>query len=42
VLIERFGSNFDTRSVRIGLTWTFGGGKLRDPGFEFTGGGPPS
>jgi outer membrane receptor protein involved in Fe transport len=43
VLIERFGSNFDTRSVRVGLTWTFGGGKLRDPGFEFTGGGgPPS
>jgi outer membrane receptor protein involved in Fe transport len=42
LLTERFGSNFDTRAIRVGLTWTFGGGKLRDPGFEFTGGGGPS
>jgi outer membrane receptor protein involved in Fe transport len=41
ILVERFGSNFDTRAIRVGLTWTFGGGKLRDPGFEFTGGGGP-
>jgi outer membrane receptor protein involved in Fe transport len=43
VLMERFTTSFDTRAIRLGLTWTFGGGKLRDPGFEFTGGGgPPS
>ena len=40
VLMERFTTSFDIRAIRIGLTWTFGGGKLRDPGFEFSGGGP--
>ena len=36
-------THFDTRQVRLGLTWTFGGGRQRDPGFEFQngGGGPP-
>jgi len=35
VLRERTRTDFDTRAVRVGLTWTFGGGKQRDPGFEF-------
>jgi outer membrane receptor protein involved in Fe transport len=30
------------RGVFVGLTYTFGGGKARDPGFDFGGGGPPS
>lgn len=42
VLMERFGSNFDTRSVRVGLTWTFGGGRQREPAFEFSNGGGPT
>lgn len=42
VLRERTKTDFDTRSVRVGLTWSFGGGKPRDPGFEFqNGAGPP-
>lgn len=32
-------NEFDTRQVRAGFIWTFGGGKARDPGFDF-GGGP--
>ena len=40
LLIQRVKTNFDTRQVRIGLTWTFGG-RAREPGFEFqTGAGP--
>ena len=42
VLQERSKTNFNTRSVRVGLTWTFGGGRQHDPGFEFqNGAGPP-
>jgi hypothetical protein len=42
ILTERSKTDFDVRQARIGLTWTFGGGRQRDPGFEFqTGGGPP-
>ena len=42
ILIERTRTDFDTRQVRVGLTWTFGGGRQRDPGFEFqNGAGPP-
>jgi len=41
VLQERSKTNFNTRSVRVGLTWTFGGGKQRDPGFEFQNGAAP-
>jgi len=29
------------RGVFVGFTYTFGGGKARDPGFDFGGGGPP-
>lgn len=38
VLRERLRTDFDTRQVRVGLTWTFGGGRQRDPGFEFQNG----
>jgi outer membrane receptor protein involved in Fe transport len=42
LLIQRVKTDFDTRQARIGLTWSFGGGRPKDPGFEFqTGGGPP-
>jgi outer membrane receptor protein involved in Fe transport len=40
ILLERFASNFDTRAIRVGLTWSFGGGRAKEPVFEFTGGGP--
>lgn len=30
------------RAVFVGLTYTFGGARQRDPGFDFGGGGPPS
>jgi hypothetical protein len=29
------------RAVFVGVTYTFGGGRQRDPGFDFGGGGPP-
>ena len=32
----------DANSVQAGITWTFGGGKLRDPGFEFRPAAGPS
>ncbi|HEY0437091.1 MAG TPA: outer membrane beta-barrel protein, partial [Phenylobacterium sp.] len=37
-LQENFRARFDARQVRVGLTWTFGGGRQRDPGFEFQNG----
>jgi len=41
LLMERSKIRFDTRQVRIGFTWAFGGGRPKDPGFEFqTGSGP--
>jgi outer membrane receptor protein involved in Fe transport len=40
LLSERFTSDFDTRSIRVGLTWTFGGGRQKEPAFEFSGPGP--
>ncbi|MDB5432981.1 MAG: TonB-dependent receptor [Caulobacter sp.] len=33
--------NFDSRMVLVGFTWTFGGGKQRDPGFDFQSGSAP-
>jgi len=41
VLRERTKTDFDSRAVRVGLTWTFGGGRQRDPGFEFQNGAAP-
>ncbi len=42
-LSRRLSQSVDTRGVSIGLVWTLGGGKPRDPGFDFGGGGgPPS
>jgi len=35
LLKERSKINFDTHQLRIGFTWSFGGGRPRDPGFEF-------
>ena len=40
ILMERFASNFDTRSIRVGLTWTLGG-RAKEPAFEFSNGGGP-
>jgi outer membrane receptor protein involved in Fe transport len=37
----RWRTDFDSRQVRLGLVWTYGGAKTRDPGFEFQGSGPP-
>ncbi|MBS0360076.1 MAG: TonB-dependent receptor, partial [Proteobacteria bacterium] len=39
LLIEQSKTDFDTRAIRVGLTWAFGGGKPKDPGFEFQSGG---
>ncbi|WP_165842966.1 TonB-dependent receptor domain-containing protein [Phenylobacterium deserti] len=41
-LKARTENKFDTRQVRAGVIWTFGGGKVRDPGFDFGGGPAPS
>jgi outer membrane receptor protein involved in Fe transport len=47
VLKSRLTSDIDSRQLYVGFTWTFGGGRARDPGFEFGGpgaagaGGPP-
>ncbi|HEY2357923.1 MAG TPA: TonB-dependent receptor, partial [Phenylobacterium sp.] len=41
VLHERTTTDFDTRQVRIGLTWSFGGGRQKDQGFEFQNGPSP-
>ncbi len=40
-LQRRIRQTVDTRGVQIGIVWTLGGGKARDPGFDFGGGGPP-
>jgi len=43
VLHRRLRQTVDTRGVQIGIVWTLGGGKGRDPGFEFqNGGGGPT
>jgi outer membrane receptor protein involved in Fe transport len=42
LLVERFASNFDTRSIRVSLNWTFGGGRPKEPAFEFSNGGGPT
>jgi outer membrane receptor protein involved in Fe transport len=34
--------DFDSRQVMIGFTWTFGGGKVKDPGFDYGGGAAPT
>ncbi|HEY3950750.1 outer membrane beta-barrel family protein [Phenylobacterium sp.] len=41
VLVDRLKVAFDTSSLRVGLTYSFGGGKAKDPGFEFEHGGGP-
>ena len=41
ILIERVKTDFDTRQLRVALTWTFGGGRQRDPGFDFQNAGGP-
>lgn len=43
VLKSRTRGTFDSRQVQAGFIWTFGGGRQRDPGFDFGGGGgaPP-
>ncbi len=41
VLAERIRTHFDVRQGRIGLVWTFGGGRRREPGFDFQNGGGP-
>ncbi len=39
LLIERTKADHDTRAVRVGFTWAFGGGRPRDPGFDSLNGG---
>jgi outer membrane receptor protein involved in Fe transport len=42
-LKDQVRGRYDTRQVMIGFTWTFGGGKPRDPGFDYGSGiTPPS
>lgn len=38
ILKRRVSQSVDTRGVQIGIVWTLGGGKARDPGFDFGGG----
>ena len=40
----RLNSDFDSRQVQAGFTWTYGGGRRPDPGFDFNNnaGGPPA
>jgi outer membrane receptor protein involved in Fe transport len=43
ILKTRLKRDWDTRSMWVGVVWTFGGGKPRDPGFDFgQGGGAPT
>ena len=42
VLTERLKTDFDTRAVRAGLTYALGGGKAKEPAFEFQNGGGPT
>ncbi|HZZ31643.1 MAG TPA: TonB-dependent receptor [Phenylobacterium sp.] len=43
VLIERTKADFDTRQFRVGFSWLFGGGRPKEPAFEFqTGAGGPT
>ncbi|HEY3950751.1 TonB-dependent receptor domain-containing protein [Phenylobacterium sp.] len=39
LLRERIKTELSSRQAQIGLTWAFGGGKPKDPGFEFQNGG---
>jgi outer membrane receptor protein involved in Fe transport len=41
-LIERSKTDLDARSLRVGLTYAFGGGRQRDPEFEFQNAGGPT
>jgi len=41
-LKSRYRIDFDSRQIQAGFTWTFGGGRAKEPGFEFqNGGGAP-
>jgi outer membrane receptor protein involved in Fe transport len=40
-LIERSKTDLGNRAIRVGLTYVFGGGPQRDPGFEFQNSGGP-
>jgi len=44
LLKSRLRQDFDSRLFQAGFTWTFGGGRPRDPGFDFQNGsaGPPA
>jgi outer membrane receptor protein involved in Fe transport len=42
VLIERTKADFDTRQLRVGFSWSFGGGRPKEPAFDFTSGGGPT
>lgn len=42
ILQRRIRQTVDTRGVQIGVVWTLGGGKPRDQGFDFGGGGGPT
>jgi outer membrane receptor protein involved in Fe transport len=33
--------SFDSRQMTLGFVWTFGGGKVKDPGFDYGGGATP-
>ncbi|MBS0333902.1 MAG: TonB-dependent receptor [Proteobacteria bacterium] len=41
-LIERFKFDVDSRSLRVGVTYALGGGKPKEPAFEFENGGGPT
>ncbi|MDQ0465310.1 outer membrane receptor protein involved in Fe transport [Caulobacter ginsengisoli] len=41
ILKDRVRTRFDTRQVMIGLSWTFAGGKPREPNFDYGGGITP-
>jgi outer membrane receptor protein involved in Fe transport len=43
ILKSRQRSDIDSRQLYVGFLWTYGGGRQRDPGFDFGGGGvgPP-
>ena len=42
MLQRRLRQSVDTRGVQIGIVWTLGGGRPRDQGFDFGGGGAPT
>lgn len=41
ILKARYRAEFDSRQFQAGFTWTFGGGRPKDQGFDFQAGGTP-